>query len=110
MTKGLTEIQQEHNALLRVFRESDAFKQFVIEGYKYLANLFDMYRIPPKKSKCNWCVLCSKMHDYLTLSNFDNKCMAAFNSTQLLSNQKAICTKIYMDLLGKIAEDEASRV
>ena len=70
--------------------------------------MFDVYRIPPKKSKCNACVLCTKLHEYLTSNTVNQRCLLAFNSSGLTPNMKSICSKIYMDLLGKIVE--ASRL
>ena len=83
---------------------------FITDGYKYINKLFDVYRIPPKKTKCNACILCMKIHEYLTSNTFNQRCLLAFNSTDLTPNKKAICTKIYMDLLGKVVAAEASRL
>ena len=105
MFKGITQIQRDHNDLINSHRESDRFIEFIQNAYQYMRNLFDTFQIPPKKSKCNWCVLCAKIQDHLTSVHHNENCRKAFNAQELLPNIKAVCSKIYMDILGKFSHD-----
>ena len=108
MFKGVTEIQRERNELIKCHCESEHFIKFIQDAYQHVRNLFDTFHIPPKKSKCNWCILCAKIQDHLTCTHYNAQCMKAFNTAELLPNIKAVCSKIYMDILAKIAHDEVS--
>ena len=110
MFKGITPMQQECNELIKNHQESDSFIRFIHEVYHHIRNLFDTFQIPTKKSKCNWCVLCAKIQDYLTSSHYNEKCKKAFRKQTLLLHMKAVCSKIYMDILGKFAHDAVSSI
>ena len=106
MFKGITDIQRERNELIKCHHESEHFIKSIQDAYQYVRNLFDTFCIPPKNSKCKWYILCAKIQDHLTCTHYNAQCMKAFNTAELLPNMKAVCSKIYMDIPGKIAHDE----
>ena len=85
--------------------ESNAFFDFLRQSYQFTCALFHKYRIPPKKLKCNWCLLTSKMHSYLLSTTHVERCKAAFNIAMLDGDYNSICTRIQFDLLIKIVRD-----
>ena len=86
MFDGITEIQHRRNRMMKENVESHAFVNFLRQSYQFKNALFHKYQIPPKKLKCNWCLLTSKMHSYFLSSTYVERCKAAFNIPMLDSS------------------------
>ena len=99
MYDGITEIQHRCNRIIKELAGSTTFVNFLMDSYQFLSGLFHKFRIPPKKLKCNWCLLTSKLHTYLQSTAYLLKCKAAFNTATLTSDFNSICTRIHFDLL-----------
>ena len=86
MYDGITEIQHRRNRMMKENVESHTFVNFLRQSYQFKNALFHKYQIPPKKLKCNWCLLTSKMHSYFLSSTYVERCKAAFNIPMLDSS------------------------
>ena len=63
------------------------------------------YRIHPKGSKCNWCLLVIQLDTYLKSKEFERLCKKAFSVAELQSIQKCISSQLVFSLLGRIVKD-----
>ena len=105
MYDGITEIQCRCNRIIKELASSTTFVNFLRDSYQLLSGLFHKFRIPPKKLKCNWCLLTSKLYTYLQSTAYLSKCKAAFNTATLTSDFNSICMRIHFDLLQKIVHN-----
>ena len=90
--------------------DSTNFRNFVLDAYSEIDELFHIYRIPPKGNKCNWCIMCKKLQDIFTSTQYKLKCMKAFGVNNLLPMQNPICTKVYFSLLQEIVSMERNKM
>ena len=104
----VTHIQMEQLQIIQDSCDSAEFKQFLGKAYSVIADLFNKYKIAEKKTKCNWCKLCAHMHMIFTSARYKEDVLKAFKSKSLKSNENAICTRIYFNLLEIIVAKEAT--
>ena len=71
---GITKIQCRRNRIMKENVESHAFVNFLRQSYQFIYALFHKCHIPPKKLKCNWRLLTSKMHSYFLSSTYVERC------------------------------------
>ena len=77
---------------------------FLADGYNYLDGLVQMHQIQRKKTKCNWCILVSKLDAYLKSLEYIQKCCLAFNVDTLIPMQNRICTQMMFSILTRIVK------
>ena len=106
----VTQIQMEQIQIIQDASQSIDFKQFLGKAYSVISDLFNKYKITEKKTKCNWCRLCAHMHMIFTSARYKEDVLKAFKTKTLHSNENAICTRIYFNLLEIIVEKEAKVV
>ena len=106
----VTQIQLEQIQILEECKSSEVFAVFLSKAFTVVHDLFNMYKIAPKKNKCNWCRMCSHLHTLLTSSTYKLQVMQAFNQRKLHTNENAICTRIYFNLLEIISKREATEI
>ena len=105
-----TQIQIDQVQLLKDFGNENSFQEFLCTAYTVVSDLFNKYKVASRKNKCNWCKLCSHLHSIFTSENYKETIRKAFGMQKLKSNQNAICTRIFFDVLEIVAEKEASNV
>ena len=105
-----TQIQIDQVQLLKDFANENSFQEFLCTAYTVVSDLFNKYKVASRKNKCNWCKLCSQLHSIFTSENYKETIRKAFGLQTLKSNQNAICTRIFFDVLEIVAEKEASNV
>ena len=106
----VTEIHKSRNAILTESLHKESFKCFVVDAYGMIVDLFETYKIAPKRTKCSYCVMTSKLNEYLTTSHYISKCKYAFSINHLSPLHNRICTKIHFELLHKVAEIEKEKM
>ena len=51
-----TEIQRRCNEVLKSMHDKESVKTFILDVYSMLLGMFEIFQIPAKKHKCNWCM------------------------------------------------------
>ena len=74
----ITQIQMEQGQLLHECKQNDAFALFLSKAYTVVHELFNLYKVTPRKNKCNWCRMCSHLHSLLTSSTYRTQIQEAF--------------------------------
>ena len=113
LTKELpkvTHIQMEQIQILQDAKQSKSFRWFLSKAYTVISDIFLMYKVTPKKNKCNWCRMCSHLHTIFCSTSYKSDILKAFNRKKVHSNENAICTRVYFNLLEVIAHKEACDV
>ena len=105
MCDGITEIQCRCNRIIKELATSTYFVKFLRDSYQFLSGLFHKFRIPPKKLKCNWCLLISKLYNYLQSMTYLAKCKQALNTGALNSDLNSIFMRIHFDLFQRIVHN-----
>ena len=67
-----------------------------------------MYKIPPQKTKCNWCVVCAVINDYFTSALYLGKVKKCFQTAELHVVHNRICTKVHFELT-KVVQSEKQK-
>ena len=98
-------IQKEMNMILKNIYTTSSFRYFLSDAHKTLLTMFDIYKIAPKKTKCNWCKLCTHLHQYFRSDEYEVKCQKAFKVKELQQYQNEICTSIYSAIFGHILSE-----
>ena len=106
----ITQIQMDQIQILQDAKMDDNFKKFLSKSYTVVSHLFNLYKVSPKKNKCNWCRMCAYMHMIFTSSAYKNDILNAFHLTKLKSNENSICTRIYFNILEIMAEKESTEL
>ena len=104
---NVTHIQQEQIQLLQDAASTESFKKFLSKAFSVVSDIFQKYKISGKKNKCNWCRMCSHLHSIFASTSYKSDVIAAFQTSKVRSNENAICTRIYFNLLETIAKQHA---
>ena len=98
-----TEIQRRRNEVLQSMCDRESVKTFILDAYSMLESLkvLKVSKIPAKRNKCNWCIMCAHLQEYFEGTMYRRKCLTALDLLDLTSNQKRICCQIHF-ALGKI--------
>ena len=67
---NITPRQKECNSIIEEFRSKKSLQDFILDAYNKILELFQMYKIPPQKTKCKWCVMCAVLNDYFTSAGY----------------------------------------
>ena len=100
---GTNDIQKERNDLLLKAADTACFKKFCIAIYTEVQEMFALYRVPTKKTKCNWCVLSNKLHEFLKSTKYLQLIRLGFNITSLKSIHNRIATQLAFSILTKLS-------
>ena len=106
----VTEHQITRNKCLQSASSTNNFQNFMHDAYSWVLDLFETFKIPPKKFKCNWCIMCSRLHSYFEGNMYERKCKLAFNCEHLSSAQRCISCQMYFALLAKIIKLEKDKL
>ena len=104
----VTQIQMDQIQILQDAKMDENFKKFLCKSYTVVSQLFNLYKVSPKKNKCNWCRLCAHMHMIFSSTGYKNDILNVFHLSKLKSNENSICTRIYFNILKILAEKEAT--
>ena len=78
---------------------------FLSEQYHYLCGLVELYRIPPKDTKYNWCVMVAHLDNYVKSTNYKDQCKWASGVVEMDSDHKRVCTSLCFSILARIVQD-----
>ena len=106
----VTHIQHEQIQMLQDVQATENFHQFLSKAYTIVSDLFNMYKVAPKKNKCNWCRLCAHMQMIFSSASYRELIMKAFNATKIHTHENAICTRIFFNLLEIVSTKEATQL
>ena len=87
-----------------------SFHNFIRDAYGTIVDTFETYKIHPKKTKCNWCVMCAVIQDYLTSPTYLAKCCKGFDLVTLTSEHNRLSTYIFFTLLANVVKSEKERL
>ena len=106
----VTDLQKDLIKLLRDNAKNSSFIEFLSKANSNVTNIFITYRTSTKKTKCNWCRMCSHLHTFFGSEDYKKQMKQAFNSDTLRKEYNTICTRIYFNLLERCASKEANDI
>ena len=98
--------QKKRNEIIELSATMPSFQNFICDAYATIVDIFETCKIAPKKTKCNWCVMCAVIQDYLTSPTYLAKCCKGFDLNTLTSEHNRLSTHIFFSLLGKVVQSE----
>ena len=102
LLEPITPIQQLRNNILLKSTKLPSFRNFLSEQYHYLYGIVELYCIPPKGTKCNWCVIVAQLDNYLKSTNYKDQCKRALQVVEMDSDHKRVCTALCFSIyIGK---------
>ena len=105
LLQTITPVQEVRNNILLNSAKLASFRNFLSEQYHYLYGLVELYRIPPKGTKCNWCVMVAHLDNYLKSTNYKDQCKWALGVVEMDSDHKRVCTSLCFSILARIVQD-----
>ena len=64
MMPNITPRQKERNSIISQHADEKNMHDFILDAYVKITEMFDIYKIPPPKTKCYWCVMCCINRQY----------------------------------------------